>query len=134
MGLGGRGAWLGEHSIRVLAQVYRATPVGKTLSCVYSWVVGWEHGPALGFLFKGPPNTSPQEQHGSEGQLSLLLAAGNGPTHSQAQSKGHFSWGRLVWDVLGISTQAPCRPGDGVYRARTSWPLFRVWAGEKPGL
>ena len=39
--MGGRGAWLGEHSkIRVLAQVYRATPVGKTLSCVYSWVVG----------------------------------------------------------------------------------------------
>ena len=74
------------------------------------------------------PHTSPQEQHGSEGQLSLLLAVGNGQ-HTPGPSPRGISPGdtspssaSLVWDAPGISTQAPCGPGDGVFRARTSWP------------
>lgn len=122
-GLGGRGPWLGEHSkIRVLAQMCRAAPVSKILSSVYSWVVGWPGIWAFySWLPTHPPSpTSPQEQHGSEGQLSLLLAAGNGQHTPRPSPRGISPGGTspfsasLVWDALGISTQAPCGPGNGV--------------------
>lgn len=57
-------------------------------------------------------------------------------THSQAQSKGHFSWGLPVpsqqaW--LGMLRSAPgTYPGDGVYRADFTAPLG-VWAGVGTG-
>lgn len=114
-------------------QLARPCPV-----CIPGW---WARSmaPLWVFYSQGPPTPVLRSSTALK-DSSLLLAAGNGQ-HTLRPSPRGISPGdtspfsaSLVWDALGISTQAPCGPGDGVYRARTSWPLFRVWAGGKPGL
>lgn len=93
-GLGGRGPWLGEHSkIRVLAQMCRAAPVSKILSSVYSWVVGWPGIWAFYSRLPTPPRPPPVLRSSTALKDSFLSCLLRGETHSQAQSKGHFSWG-----------------------------------------
>ena len=102
-GLGGRlGLGCESTQIRVLAQVCRATPVGKSLSCVYSWVVGWEHGSTLGFLFTGLPTPVLRSSMALKDSFLSCLLRGTvntlpGPVQGEKESLAGLSW------LLGIS-------------------------------
>ena len=133
-------AGLGEYSkIRVLAQVCRATQLVRP-SPVYSWVVGWEHGSALGFLFAGLP--TPVLRSGMALKDSFLSCLLWGTVNTlPGPVQGAFLLGipvppQQAWFGM-LQGSAPRHLVDqemGCIGPGLHGPLFRVWAGEKLGL